>query len=111
HLVAELLLHGAPADIVLIGVAMVADRADIDEADLEGVGRQQPAGAERQGGGAAERRHAQGEVPTIDEHAHSLIRFMVHAAGWKVLPMLAGAFSRIRTWSREISTSTRIVAR
>ena len=33
--IAELFFDGAPADVVLIGPAVVADRSDVDEADLQ----------------------------------------------------------------------------
>ncbi len=52
-LVAQCLHHLAAADFVLIGPAEIADRADIDETDLQlvgGAGRQAPAASVQRGG-------------------------------------------------------------
>ena len=51
HLVLERLFHGDAALIMLIGIAEVADRADIDEADLELFGGEGGAGAHECGCG------------------------------------------------------------
>jgi hypothetical protein len=59
HAGAERLLHRAPAEVVLVAPAGLADRAHVDEADLERIGG--GAGAQR---GAAQERGQQpaGEV-------------------------------------------------
>lgn len=55
-LVAEFLLDGETALVVLVGPAIVADRTDVDEADLELVGRigVRHAETEQRGGREAE---------------------------------------------------------
>ena len=51
HLVSKGLLDRQTADVVAVGPAVVADRADIDEADLELVGGLGPGGEPESGRG------------------------------------------------------------
>ncbi len=74
--VAELLLEGEQALMVLIAPAMVADRTDVDEADfglalrLHSIGRQ----SKRCGSGEAQAQQAQNSFHVIDPFSRRCIR-------------------------------------
>ena len=65
-LVSERLHHRLAADVVLIGPAEIADRADIDEADLELVGGR---GVEGHGGEPCGRGHGEDDPFVHDLHS------------------------------------------
>src|SRR5262249_756363 len=73
HLVAERLLDFFAGVVVLVGPAEIGDRADIDEAGLEGVGRaEDPRTADRRGGDRST--HQLGEGSSALQHAVSPCR-------------------------------------
>jgi hypothetical protein len=116
-LVAERGVDRLAPDVMLERPAEIGDRPDIDEAGLEGVGGGGNATAAENGGagdGGAE--HLVEASPTC-EHVCLLLfvlqmaRLADHPAAWNGRPRQAGALSRMRVLSREISTRTTTVAR
>src|SRR5690606_21598040 len=110
--VAKMLLEGEPALIVLIAPAEVADRADIDEADVERLvlGRGGSAEAERQSRGG------QHEVTQFHQLVSPVLIGGDEGPGIqldraKTRPRLAGALRLARVRSAEMKTSTRMVMR
>ena len=102
-----------PAHVVAVGPAIVAGRADVDEADLERLLREARAGAggEAQPGGGAGEHEA--PAPQVERHplVLPLLERLGQVAGRKGLPRQAGASSRPRTEPAEMIVSTRMVAR
>ena len=115
-LVAELLLDRLQPLVVLVAPAVVADRPDVDEADL-GLGlRQRRRAGQRERGGE----HAAGQQFAQSRQSHDLSPTrseltnspdLAQAAAWNGLPRQAGAVSFTFMASREMITSTTMVAR